>query len=281
MPKRKRLGDLFQIGKEITIIEPSRDGDPDQETVWLQKLNSVELEQAWRRANAVRARLLAVKHDTDSDEYFVAVSDALEKDDDELVDYLLGPERAKSVIIREAELAADEEWSKDDYLQGLRDAWNDGLGKRFHQDNEDPDAKRVWMELRRFADGVDALMQSDIDDLRASFEALPVEEVRKQATELCFEQNATEAWAREYNYAEIWLGTRELDDHGKRYFVTREEVDQLAAPVLGRLQREFESMRVDVLEGKGSVETRDSSPSSEPAVEEETPDSSGLVAAST
>jgi hypothetical protein len=80
---------------------------------------------------------------------------------------------------------------------------------------------------------------------------------------------------------EVFLGTRDSEDHSRRYFVTREEIDALSPIVLGRLQREFESMRVDVLEGKDLLETRTSSPSSEQPEGEETPDSSGLVDAST
>jgi hypothetical protein len=176
MPKRKKLGDLFQIGKPVTISE-SIGGEVYEDTVWLQKLNSIELDKAFRRANALRARLLTAKTDIESDEYLSMLSEVMSMGDDRdtLINYVLAPERAKSILICEAEHAAEEEWSHENYLQGLRDAWSDGgVKEEFARNPEDPAAKRVILELRRFADGVDVLVEREMSQKRATYEDMPI-----------------------------------------------------------------------------------------------------------
>jgi hypothetical protein len=155
MLKKSHLKDLYRRGKELRLD----DGDGEA-TVWLQKLSPVDHATAVSRASAARARALMSRNDPDSDDYMSAygavIGSGVERET--LIRYINLPELGNKEMIIEAEMAAEEEWSKDDYLQGLRDAWNDTLELRYALEPDDPECKRVFAELTRFADAVNARM---------------------------------------------------------------------------------------------------------------------------
>lgn len=277
MPKKRKLLELYQLGREVTITDGNQ-----SETVWLQKLSSVDADTAFRRAQGAKSRVLTTKRDPDCDEYRSAWLEAemLGEDTDLLVDYLLAPERAQVLTAREAELAAEEEWSENDYLQGLRDAWDDGLKDTYAKNPEDPEASRVFVEMKRFADALDGIVDAEMEGRRKELSDHSLEDLREKVVDNILNYRSNAAWMDEYSRAEVWLGTRDAKNHDEPYFSSRAEVDQLAAKVLRELVTAFEAMRMDVVEGKGSEETAGSSPSSEPSEKEETADSSGLVAVS-
>lgn len=274
MPKTRRLTDLFVRGKEVTI------GDGEGAiTVWVQKLNPVDQEMALRRANAARARILAKKKDEDSFEYQSTRMDIVGKDADELIEFLVADVIQSKSQSFEAELAAEDEWSKDHYLQGLRDSWNDGLKDAYHMDNDDEEAARVFAELRRFSDEVTKLLQGEAEKLRGDYKDTSDEELENLVFDKMFAATADMAWVHEYRRCEIWLGVRELENHKKRYFESRDEVDHLEQEVLVPLVAAYHEVNVDVTEGKGLVGTPPSSPSSEQSEKVETAPSSGRVVA--
>lgn len=272
---KRRLTDLYRVGKEITFD----DGTGDPVTVYLRKLNAVDQETAIRKANAARARVHATGRDPESDEYGELLSQAIDLGTHaDLVSYLIQGKLAEFTVAKESELAAEEEWSKDGYLDGLREAWEEGVEERYHVDPEDSEARHVFSELERFAE----LVKPYVEDEKASLESLYAEKSLEELREITAQEmvsiSADIAWVREYRKCELWLATREVDGKS-RYFESREEIDDLPTEVVNRLTEEFQSLTVSTTEGKDSRATDDSSVLSEPPEQEAIIQDSGLVTA--
>lgn len=275
-PQNRRLEDLYVIGKFIDFD----DGKGSPVTVWLRKLNPIEGTKAVRRANAERAKIRSARYDHDSDLYQEVYYEVLEVGDvEQLVDYIALDEMTNLTLQVEAQLAEEEEWATEDYLQGLRDAWEDGLRERFLVDGEDPDAKRVFTELERFADAAKAKCDEQYEIIKNGYRREGLDSLREKAIDQMLGYRASGAWVDEFHRCEIWLGTFEQDTK-TQYWVDREQVDKLPSMILNKLLSEYQDLSVDVLEGKDSEATPDSSSLSEPPDEGETVASSGLAAVS-
>lgn len=278
--KTRRLEDLYILGREVKLD----DGGGEPVVVWLQKLNPMDQEKALRRANAARAQVLMARRNRSCEEWQEAYSDMEDLGSREaLIEYIIADDLAKARESAEAELAFSEEWAKDDYLQGLQDAWNDPekpLSDEYAMDPEHPEAKRVFLEMKRFEEQVQAKIQPELDRLTKDYAALEDEDLHDRATDRMMEMKAGLAWLKEYRTCEIWLATRDPESHRQYYFGGREMVDVLAGEVFERLSSEYQKLIVGAAEGKDSRSTPSSSPPSEPTEKEETSQPSGLVVVS-
>lgn len=273
---KRRLTDLYRVGKELTFD----DGGGEPITVYLRKLNSVDQETAIRKANAARARVYATGRDPESDEYAELLSQAIDIGTrEDLISYLIQGRLAEFTTAKEAELAAEEEWSKDGYLDGLRESWDDEIQERYHVDPEDSEARHVYAELERFAEQIKPFVEDEKSNLESLYAEKTLAELRELVAQELVSISADIAWVREYRKCELWLATREQDGR-TRYFESRAEVDELPTEVVQRLTEEFQSLNVSAPEGKDSRATDDSSLSSEPPEPVEITPSSGLVAVS-
>lgn len=274
MPVKRRLEDLYVIGREMSID----DGQGDAVVVWMQKLNPVELHSVMRAANAARSRVRSVRADKTSDEYMAMWLDVLDWErKEDLVEYLIAEQVMHIQERCEAELAAEEEWDKDEYLQGLRDAWESGLKDIYAVTPDDPEGKRVLAELTRFSEAAEAAGADDIALARAEMEAQPMESLQEKAMDRVIAYRANTAWLDEFHRAELLYGVRDPENHKAYYFANRTQLDLLSAPVLTQLFATYSELSMDVTEGKGSEETPTSSDSSEQSPKVETGVSSGLV----
>lgn len=282
-PKKRRLGDLYVVGKEVPIND---DSGEEPIVVWVQKLNPLDNDNALRRAAAARARYLAYKKDQESEEYQAALSDVTEFSSREmLIDMVARDELLVRRMRVEAEMGAEEEWSKDDYLQGLHDAWQGteeapGLKQRWTDEPDDPEAKRVLEEMQRFNHAVDKRMEGEREDIRRDYEHKSDDELIAVAVERMIDQRASTKFMREYENEMLLAAVREQDDHKKRYFTERAEVDELDPTVHRTLLEHLQMITVERDEGKDSRGIPASSSSSGPSETEEMAVSSGLVTAS-
>lgn len=274
MTKRRGLADLWVTGRTETLGDGKRSED-----VWVQKPNGNEVEQARRRADAARARTLILRNSPESDEYLAAVADAFASADrDELIGILLRPEDRRVRPVRAAEVADDKEWKEDNYLQGLQDAWLSELAETFALDDTDPEANRVFDELKRYQSLVDEKVDADLADHRAQLEVSTTQGLQTKVAEELLIQAASLAWLQEYRKTQLWLCVRDALNHSERYFSAVHELDALQDETRQRLADVLEELVVDPVEGKDLEEIPSSSTSSEVSDEVETEDSSGLVA---
>lgn len=242
-------------------------------------MNPLEHEKAIRKAGAAKAQILLSQRDRDSDVWQEAMTDVSELGGrDALIEYVVAEDAVKIRESREAELCFAEEWKKDGYLEGLREAW-DKLSDVYAEDPENEEASRVFLELKRFADQVDAEVESEVEGLKRDLADVPLEELQEKVIDRVLDLRAGLAWLREYRRCEIFFSVRDPEDHNKHYFLEREDVDRLSVEVFRKLAESYEDLMVAPTEGKDSGKTPTSLPSSEPPNEEETPASSGLQVA--
>ncbi len=271
---KRRLEDLYVIGKAVDFD----DGSGDVITVWLQKLNPVELSTALRRANAARSRVRSVKSDPTSDEYQSYWLEVLDFETAEsLSNYLAGEQTMAIQEREEARLAAEEEWAEHDYLQGLKDAWLGGLSEQ-HQLDPDEETTRVRDELARYSAAASEIADAETAQIIAEYMAKDLELLQDEAMERVIAYHANVAWLDEFHRCELWRGVRDPLKHTVYYFEKREQIDSLSAVVANRLYAAYADLSVDVSEGKDSEETPSSSSSSEAVDGAATAVSSGLVA---
>lgn len=263
--KRRRLGDLYVRGKALSVS----DGEGEPVKVWLAKLNEVDREASLRRANAAKARFLMDAAHEDSEGFAAAYGEVRDVDDrEELILFVIADELVKSRRAIEAERVGDEEsWGKDDYLQGLLDAWNGddenpGLSKAKEEDPDDPEAERVWLELGRFQDEVQAEIRADTDRRFKDWEDVELEDLRRKAAHKLVELRAADEFIKEFRRQQLFYAVREPNDHRKRYFATVAEIDDLDSELRDHLQNQYEELIVDRTEGKDSPRPAASSNSS-------------------
>lgn len=270
MAKHRRLSDLYVRGTTVTVD----DGEGDSVTVYLKKLSPLEHEKALRKANAIRARLLAASLDSESEEFQAASSDSYDLSRDAMLDYLANDEMDNYRPSIEAELESEEPWGVDGYLQGLQDDWTDTLNARFQEDQQDPEARKVLDELERFTKEYDTRVRRQMAKVREDFDTKDDEALRVILVGRWLKVRGDLSWVTEFRRSQIWLAVREPENHKVHYFEKREEVDELPLEVLNTLIATYADLEVEVLEGKDLEETSDSSPSSEPVNSQETEDSS-------
>lgn len=270
MAPRRRLQDLYITGKAMSFD----DGQGEAVSVYLRKLNPVEHETAMRRANAARSRTLSIKATPESDDYQDLYSTVVDFDREGLFLYLVEDEKLARAGAIEAELGADEEWSKDDYLEGLRDAWEDKLKEVWASNKEEPEAARVWGELNRFNNAVNKQITGVAADFALGLEDRSDEALRQMVLDKFLTVRASLAWLTEYRRCEVWLATREMDKK-TRVFKERDEVDDLPLEVYQGLADAYREMATEPTEGKESAGEGTSSRSSDQPANQETEPSSG------
>ncbi len=271
MSKPRRLSDLYVLGKTVSFDDGA--GDPVE--VWLQKISPLDHEAALRRANQARAQVLA-RQEADNIDRDIASLEAEELGPQSRIEYLVLDQVAKKAPALESEIASEEPWSENGYLQGLRDAWTDELAQRYLENPEDPEALHVFSEMKKFTEAVQERIEAEKDDIRADFEGRDEQYIFDKVVEKFLQNRADTVWLAEFRRAEIWLGTRDPKNRRKRYFEERSEIDELSQEVLIRLLTEYRSLIADPIEGKDLAAPHNSSESSESPENQETENPSGL-----
>lgn len=251
-PPRRRLTDLYVVGKPLVFAE---DSDEPIE-VWLSKLSPVQQRDAADNATGARARLLALKADPDRDPRQIAVfreqlEDLGVRDRDSMIEFLIVPKVQESRASAAARIASEGKWAENDYLTALQKAWNDGLSEKYAADEEDEEAKVVYDELLEYTQEVEEAVDAEKEDLRLEYAHLSDEDLDRQVIDRAIEAEADFAWVNEFSRWQIYYAVRLPDDHKALYFIDRAEVDELDAKITDRILQEYNAMTVEPSEGKG------------------------------
>lgn len=271
-PKRK-LGDLFVIGKQVVFND---DSDSDPIVVWVQKLNSAEIDEALTRANAKRAMTEKWAADPESVSYLNQYAEVLNFDNRAtLVEILIQEDliEAKQQFI--AQLNTSEKWAgEDDLMAGLVTAWigdpDNGLVSMQAVYAEGPEsenplyeeAKAIYDQLEAFDREVDELTEAERERLIGDFQDVHDEELRHEVTERLMKRKATTIFVDEFKLACLLGAVRDDTNRKVKYFENTAEILALQDEVKDRLQAEYDALEVSSAEGKGSRATPDSSDSS-------------------
>lgn len=246
MPLTRKLSDLYVLGKEITID----DGNGEPVTVYLRKITPIDSEEAYRAANAAKAKALSQKTDPDSLTFQIVMERCERMAKEELVDQLAELALDKKRPVVEAELEAEDRWSENDYLQGLHDAWESGL-KEKHFTDPDEETKRVFDEMKSFDAELEKRIARETAAIKKDLNTLPVKKLRDQFFDEQFERQSDVAWVKEYRKQELFHAVRDPDDHDVRAFESPREVDSVANKLVEELRAAYADLSVPGDEGKG------------------------------
>lgn len=254
--KTRTLKDLYVVGAWCEI-----DDGNGPVKVWLQKLNPVDHETALRNANARRARTLAMSRmPEDSDERAMYMNQLfdLASDRDQTIEFLAQERMTERYSAIEAEVAAEKEWSEDDYIQGLKDAWNQEMFETFalattdelKESEEYIEAERVRSELERFNGQVLKVLEGEVEALKADYADWSEEKLIEAGINKIIESQANMNWLIEFRRSELWLGVLDGPKTKQRVFDKRSDVDELASEVVNELMQAYTELNVDSVEGK-------------------------------
>lgn len=246
----KRLVDLYVIGQELRF----EDGDNPDLVVYLKKLQPFEQEVAMNRANVQRAKVLTLKKlDSDHEEvlpFELQIDDNFSEE--EIVSFVSAEDVSKAYRSVESRLSNEEEWTKDDYLSGLQESWEE-LKDHYHSEEypeQHADAIKVFNELKRFSEQIDVEFEKERNRVLREWGNKPTDELRRTAVEKLIEMKADMKWLNEFKMSQIWLATRDPKDHNKKYFLSREEVNEVHPDILQKLMSTYEDISVSPDEGK-------------------------------
>lgn len=250
VPGRRRLRDLFVVGKLVTVDDST--GDPIE--IWVQKLTPYEAKQSVDRSNAARAKVRALRF-KDEDDLRATIAgdedlDGFFDSRDAMINMLNATKLSEERQSTEAELAEQEEWSKDGYLEGLREQWTPKMEARYLVDDTDAEANAIHDELDRFRLLVEEKMAGTRTALARKYDDQSDEELMKLTIDQMIDLQADDAWVLEFRRQEMYCSVRDPEDHDGYYFESADEVDFLAGETRRRITQEIDSLSVDPSEGK-------------------------------
>lgn len=258
LSRRRRLADLYVRGKVVELTD-----DNDEElgvSVWVHKISPLENKRAMDQANTIRAKMAAARFADDEDEFRLALAGSAEMaglfdSRPDMIDYIKSEEISRARQTIEAELGDDEEWSKNGYLEGLRESWygeeiGKGLREQFALNPDHAEASAVYKELVRFIDSRDALLEREKKRIRRDEDRTTDKELRHMVVDALIQAEAENTWYSEFRKRQLFYSIREVTDHQERYFKDVEELEELNEIVVTKLLAEFDLVNVEVGEGK-------------------------------
>lgn len=250
MSKARKLVDLYKSGVEVIFEE----GTQDEVVVWVQKLIPPETQQALKRANTERSKVLTIKHlpaGSESREEFRSDLERVYTTREDRVSLIASEAIAQAFESAQAEEAGREEWTKDDYLTGLQESWDDDVqGKIDAGEEVEPESQRIYDEIQRFNARVAENYKKRETKIFRDYKAKSQADLDEEALTALIEAEATSAWLQEFRKSQVWLATREMTNHRELYFENRSEIDELATQVLTRLLTTYTALEVSPSDAK-------------------------------
>ena len=248
-PKRKKLSDLFVTGTEVEF----RDGSDNPPKVWIQKLTPHETQEAADKARPEKMKILSIRKLPDDDpaklRYIDEVETSLESKED-MMNFIISDKLEKAAISAQEEVASRDQWSKDDYLDGLQEAWREELKDRYFEDPEDEEASRVYEQLQKYTEEVTKEIKAKSLELRNEVDHLKEDELKRRCVNKLITIYSDSALLETFEKWKLYFAVRDPEKHSKKYFSSPEEIDGLQGPVLERLRDAYAELTVDGFEGK-------------------------------
>ena len=243
---REQVKRIYEVGKEVPLT--------DELTLWIQKLTPAEDKEAVSHSYGPRAAILSLLHADDDDAGLLEFIDTMRQlglDDREAqINFLIAQDVNRAMESNEYKIAAEKEWSENDYLITLQESWNDGLKGRYDLDNEDEEAARIFKELKRYTEQVQKAVDHDRQDLYDRMSDKTDAELQRKVAKMFIEHAAGQAQIAEYHAWCIFLATRLPQDHSVRFFESRESVETYGAELYPQLLEAYLELAIGSIEGK-------------------------------
>lgn len=247
-PLRKRLLNLRTVGKEVTFTDERGDF-----SIWLQRITDGQRTEAIRKSKGVIAPILALKKDLDHpdvQDYRDLIESWQLNSKEAQVDILISPKVKEAQESAEARIAFEDEWAKEDYLISLQEAWNEGLDKAYALDPEDPEASRVFKELKRYTEIVNSAVEHETKEYREDMMRKSDEEIEEKMLLLLIENEANVSQMDEFEHWVIFFAARDPEDHDTLLFESREDISALDTTDFNKLKEVYREITFEGLEGK-------------------------------
>lgn len=214
--------------------------------VWIATRTQRDMQEIAKRASAARAKTIRALNDQNSDESIEIEFELANMDFDGLIEVLVADYRTKRQAVIEAEYAAaNAPWNENDYLQGLKDAWDDELMREYALDPNHPEAVRVLAELARFDADVAAELEQQCDaeaeGIRLAGEDVARDAVRRRLREAAYQAE----WYRVFILTRAWRQVRDPHDHDKLMFASPDDLLDLSAPAFEAVMALVEAINLD------------------------------------
>lgn len=276
--KRRRLGELFHIGRTVVI----EDGEGDGVELYLRRPNPFEHEEALREGNAARARVTLRMRDPKCDEHDILEADLEAIGNVEKRRQFLVEEKRQDLYARAYGTLLDEKlWSEEKMIEEVQEnlaTWTARVPELTEEDEDWDDYQRALAILAEF----DQALGEKVDEFSAEELIKMREDSDEDVTEACrrvlIDRAAGLHFFRDYRIACLYYGTRDPEDRSKRYFTSKLEIRELPYEIQTKLLSEYDSLDMTKDEAKNSPSAELSSPESAQQELQEIPESSGLEA---
>jgi len=254
---RRRLTDLYARGEEVDLGENF--------LIWVRKMTPADAEIAYVKASNRRASVLSMARSSEPTEMFETLKlDVAALPIDTVIEFLAADEMGERTPIVESQVSFEDEWRKEGYLESLRERFNEeDFQKKYLEDPEDEEVKRISAEVQRFADQVEEELEKVRQDVEAELKEQSEEKLRQKTLEGMLEVQANAAWLAEFSRCQVWRCCFWADDHNDPVFPNRADVDKVQGDVFKKLSAVIDKIHVPDMEGKDSQQTPDSSQQSE------------------
>lgn len=245
---RKRLDELFKAGAVYNIAP---DGEEPFE-VFIRKLGPTQQTQAARRSNAAKMKFLLEAKEEGSSYHrsILAEIEGIEREGK--VRQLAMTEIAEDREKLEQELSGEDRWREDGYLQSIVDLWeNEGMMEEWlkGEGNRSEESERVFNEMKKFTDEVDAKIQKRLDREIARFENLDDETIDKKILDAQIEFDAASEWLRHFRMHQIMFGVRDIETN-EQIFTSISEVEDVPTELFVKLTNAVQNLNVPLSEVK-------------------------------
>lgn len=242
MLAKKTLQDLFVQGKEHEFT----DGETTIK-IYFKKLNSFEAETSFKKANAAKAKIGAIKFKADDDEdrlsYYAEVYDLGDSVED-LADLVLADTIADTYLKAEQRISEKDKWKKENRLQGLFDAWRDGLSDEYQMDKS-KESVDVFEQLQEFSEEVKESADKDLEREKRDLVVKPLDVLQRNLVDKMIDIEANRKWVIEYNKWELYYSARDPEDHSVKIFESREFIDEIDDAFYSQIMTAYKQILVD------------------------------------
>lgn len=267
MGNRSRYKRLTDLGVRGIELRP----DPDTPLVYIQKLNSFEMEESRRDAQVARSRVVMALRKEDGDEMLAMRDMVTRLEKARLVEGIVGSHYTRNVGVASNAIYADPTWHE-----------RLDIMDRTNRDTVPDDEKAVLDKINgEYLDELTARVKVLEEDERERLTNDPDEALHTEYIETFVETRASATFMREMRYQEVLFGVRMCDAEGdmgpwdhtpcqhERLYEDVEEVRALSDELLAAYGRAFDQVNVPGRQAKGSASRQASSePSRPPSVEE-------------
>jgi hypothetical protein len=273
--KYRRVTDLYVRGRELTL----RDGT----IMWVQVLNSFEVEAAREDGRGARARMVMALQEHGSDELAKVEASFFVIGRERIIEQLVDAKYPESLVRANETIANDPDWTERLAISARQD-------EILSREPSDPERQLLDKINQDYLVESGQLIDEALEDHRKKFEAMSDVEVRDAFVKLYIDQRGAGVALAEHRLSEVFFAARccdgtqstdgiwdhsSCDNHHVQVFENRREVRDAPDDLIEEIHAALSQLNMTPRDAKNSDRPQSSSASSLPSNEEEASTASG------